>query len=263
MVLVVAHRGSNADLPEHSLAAYLRALTEGADAVECDVRLTDDGTAVLIHDRDAQRTTGIRRVISKATLGQLMRVDWSYERQGDGAEFSSPDASGLLTLRRLLLAVAERSPSTSFSIETKHPTRYRGYVEREVVDVLRSVGMLHGSGSERVRVMSFSVLALLRMRRLAPQIPRVYLMDGVYPWRRNGSLPADAYAAGISIEALLKDPGYVERVHARGAQVHVWVVDTAEHVQACLDAGVDALISNRPGMVRGVLEAAGIDTAGS
>ena len=40
---VVAHRGASADRPEHTLAAYELALQEGADGVECDVRLTRDG----------------------------------------------------------------------------------------------------------------------------------------------------------------------------------------------------------------------------
>ena len=48
---IVAHRGSNDEEPEHSLAAYLRAIDEGADAIECDVRLTADGTLVCVHDR--------------------------------------------------------------------------------------------------------------------------------------------------------------------------------------------------------------------
>ena len=53
---VVAHRGASADLPEHTRAAYERALEEGADAVECDVRLTRDGHLVCVHDRKLDRT---------------------------------------------------------------------------------------------------------------------------------------------------------------------------------------------------------------
>ena len=54
---VIAHRGSNEEEPEHSLAAYLRAIDEGVDGVECDVRLTADGTLVLVHDRRINRTS--------------------------------------------------------------------------------------------------------------------------------------------------------------------------------------------------------------
>ena len=49
--LVVAHRGASASRPEHTLAAYELALAEGADGLECDVRLTRDGHLVCVHDR--------------------------------------------------------------------------------------------------------------------------------------------------------------------------------------------------------------------
>ncbi len=54
---VVAHRGASADRPEHTLAAYELALQEGADGVECDVRLTRDGHLVCVHDRRVDRTS--------------------------------------------------------------------------------------------------------------------------------------------------------------------------------------------------------------
>ncbi|HEX7739426.1 MAG TPA: glycerophosphodiester phosphodiesterase family protein, partial [Marmoricola sp.] len=53
---VVAHRGSSAAVAEHTLGAYLKALDEGADALECDVRLTADGHLVCVHDRTLRRT---------------------------------------------------------------------------------------------------------------------------------------------------------------------------------------------------------------
>ena len=60
---IVAHRGSSRDEPEHTLKAYLRAIDEGADALECDVRLTADGHLVCVHDRRVNRTSnGVGRV---------------------------------------------------------------------------------------------------------------------------------------------------------------------------------------------------------
>jgi glycerophosphoryl diester phosphodiesterase len=53
---VVAHRGASGERPEHTLAAYELALQEGADGVECDVRLTRDGHLVCVHDRRVVRT---------------------------------------------------------------------------------------------------------------------------------------------------------------------------------------------------------------
>ena len=61
---VVAHRGSSADVPEHTLAAYEQAVADGADALECDVRLTADGHLVCVHDRRIDRTSDGRGIVS-------------------------------------------------------------------------------------------------------------------------------------------------------------------------------------------------------
>ncbi|MDD2858892.1 MAG: glycerophosphodiester phosphodiesterase family protein, partial [Candidatus Nanopelagicales bacterium] len=103
------------------------------------------------------------------------------------------------------------------------------------------------------RVMSFSSMAMRRMSALAPTLPTVFLMDRIPARRRDGSLPGQARIAGISIAALERDPAYVGAVHARGGQVHVWTVNEVHQVEQCLALGVDAIISDRPGMVRDLL----------
>src|SRR5512144_2748225 len=74
---VVAHRGSSASRPEHTLGAYLVALDEGADALECDVRLTADGHLVCVHDRRIDRTANARGVVSTMELAQLHELDFA------------------------------------------------------------------------------------------------------------------------------------------------------------------------------------------
>jgi len=73
---VVAHRGASEDEPEHTLAAYVAAVAAGADALECDVRLTADGHLVCVHDRRVDRTSNGRGVVSGLELAQLEGMDW-------------------------------------------------------------------------------------------------------------------------------------------------------------------------------------------
>ena len=68
---VVAHRGSSHDTAEHTLTAYVKALDEGADALECDVRLTADGHLVCVHDRDLRRTASTPGIVSTMNLAEL------------------------------------------------------------------------------------------------------------------------------------------------------------------------------------------------
>ncbi len=250
--IVIAHRGSHEFEPEHSLAAYLRAVDEGADGIECDVRLTTDGTLVCVHDRRIDRTSNGDGTVSAMRLHDLLKYDFSES----GEELASvtpalDERRTVLTLRVLLAAMLDSSSTMSFSIETKHPTRYGRYVELELLEELRYFGLVRSTRMDsRVRVMSFSSTAIKRVAALEPGIPTVYLMRRIPPWRKAGALPGSANIAGISIDALLKSPEFVSAVQQQQGQVHVWTVNDPEQVSACLSLGVDAIISDRPGMVR-------------
>jgi glycerophosphoryl diester phosphodiesterase len=256
---VVAHRGASDEVPEHTLAAYTRALEQGADALECDVRLTADGHLVCVHDRTIDRTSNGRGLVSTLELTQLEGLDWgSWKKLAPPAgDSEAPDVvevgdrAHLLTLRRLLGLVADAGRRVEVAIETKHPNRYAGLVERALVDVLDDFGWAGRptdatAGPSPVRVMSFSLLAVRRMRLLAPALPLVFLMERVPLAFRDGSLPRGVTTAGISVEILRAHPEYVAKAHAQGNAVHVWTVNEPDDVQRCLDAGVDAIITNRP-----------------
>jgi glycerophosphoryl diester phosphodiesterase len=249
--LVVAHRGSSYALAEHTLGAYLRAIDEGADGLECDVRLTRDGHLVCVHDRTVDRTSSGRGVVSDFDLDDLRGLDFGswHPAVGAGAGDYIEDRDStevpVLTLRRLLEVLGEVRREVRLLVETKHPTRYAGLVEQQLVRLLAE----HGMGPEQVTVMSFSTVALRRVRLLAPDLPTVQLYRRVPVRRRDGSLPAVAAIAGPGIGALRADPGYVARVHAHGAPVYSWTVDEPADVELALSLGVDALITNRPGDV--------------
>ena len=252
---VVAHRGASFLEPEHTLAAYLQAIDDGADALECDVRLTSDGTLVCVHDRRIDRTSRGRGSVSSRHVSELSKHDYSYSTWHDFEEPNHPHRTQLLTLETLLTVAMERRSNIRFAIETKHPVRYGGYVERELADVLArlSLDRPRDDGVSPARMMSFSRMAVVRMRKLAPAVPTVFLMDRIWWPYRDGSLPPGVFASGPSIDVLKAHPGYVQRVHQAGGQVHVWTVDEKDDLQVCLDQGVDVVISNRPARVLGWL----------
>jgi len=57
--LVIAHRGASGVLPEHTVEAYKRAISDGADVIECDVTLSRDLVPVCLHDELLQETTDV------------------------------------------------------------------------------------------------------------------------------------------------------------------------------------------------------------
>ncbi|MGZ4631470.1 MAG: glycerophosphodiester phosphodiesterase [Actinomycetes bacterium] len=251
-IQVVAHRGSSDDAPEHTLSAYRRAIEDGADALECDVRLTRDGHLVCVHDRRVDRTSNGRGIVSTLELAELAELDWGSWRDTwedfEDPEMPDRDRSQILTLRSLLQAVADCGRRVEVAIETKHPTRYAGLVEKRLIAVLDEFGWSStrvGQPSP-VRVMSSSLISLRRIRQLAPDLPTVLLMERVPLRFRDGSLPPGVHIAGPSIEVVRAHPRYVERAHGKGASVHVWTVDRLEDIELCAGLGVDAIITNRP-----------------
>lgn len=273
--LVVAHRGASSTVAEHTLAAYTAAIESGADALECDVRLTRDGHLVCVHDRTVDRTSDGRGAVSELDLARLEALDFaswhdkwpdSWPEQADDPLHDEPYLAGVapdrvgphgqvLRLETLLELVGDAGRGVRMLIETKHPTRYGGLVEKELVRVLARFGWAGEPGPDRrrradeaarVTIMSFAPTALRRIRLLAPDLPTVLLMDRLLPGRREAILPAGVGVAGPGIHLVRADPEFVDRAHARGKQVYVWTVDDPADLDLVRSLGVDAVITNRP-----------------
>jgi glycerophosphoryl diester phosphodiesterase len=280
--MLVAHRGASSSQPEHTLAAYEAAIASGADALECDVRLTRDGHLVCVHDRTVNRTSDGRGVVSELDLSSLEGLNFSswhgdLPTSADQLLSDSPyhegvaadrieRGGGVLTLELLLGLVHDAEREVRLLIETKHPTRYGGLVEKTLVDLLARFNWAGRQGpttdlhrpadmDNRVVVMSFATTAVRRVRLLAPDIPTVKLLDRLKPKRRTGHLPSGVPIAGPGLHLLRAYPDYVERAHDLGHAVYVWTVDEPGDVQYVLGLGVDTIITDRPLEVGALLDA--------
>ena len=247
-----AHRGGADALPEHTLGAYLRALEDGADGLECDVRLTRDGHLVCVHDRRLDRTSNGRGLVSSKTLAQLDSLDFGSWHPGHPVEEEPPgDLNRLLTLDRLLGAVRDTGRQVRLLVETKHPSRYGAEVERRLVRLLQRHGLAERKPDDpvQVTVMSFAALALRRVRAQAPAIPTVYLLEILPPGVGRGRLPFGARIAGPGVGLMRARPGLVPALRAAGHQVYVWTVNQAADLEMVLEQQVDGVITDRPRFV--------------
>ncbi|MFE1412398.1 glycerophosphodiester phosphodiesterase [Streptomyces sp. NPDC058746] len=251
-IQVVAHRGASEDAPEHTLTAYRKAIGDGADALECDIRLTADGHLVLVHDRRVNRTSNGRGAVSALELADLAALDFgSWKDREESPDWDDPERTSVLTLERLLELVSDAGRPVQLAIETKHPTRWAGQVEERLLFLLKRFGLDSppAEGPYPVRVMSFSARSLHRVRAAAPTIPTVYLMQFIPPRMRGGRLPAGVHIAGPGMRIVRNHPGYIRKLQSAGHSVHVWTVNDPEDVQLCADLGVEAIITNRPRQV--------------
>ena len=195
---VVAHRGASDEAPEHTLAAYQRAIEAGADGLECDVRMTRDGVLVCVHDRTVDRTSDGRGAVAALALADLEQLDFSVRRRRVLARTApgswraaapALDEVGVLTLERLLALVASAPRRVELAIETKYPTRYAGRLEEELCAAAGPGRACSGRQDAPVRVMSFASASLRRVHALAPELPTVLLLRRLSARLRDGALP--------------------------------------------------------------------------
>lgn len=258
--LVLAHRGASAEHAEHTLGAYLAALDAGVDGFECDVRLTADGHLVCVHDRTLKRTAATRGVVSTMELAELSELDFSsWKHPWAELDDERPDTveehGKVLTLRKLFEVAADFDRRIEIAVETKHPTRYGGLVERRVADLLRDFGWDRPGGP--VRVMSFSYTALQRMERLAP-VQLVQLVEHIPYWQVLRRIVGPDWLLGPGVKLLHESSRLGESITAAGHDMHVWTVNTADDLRVCQELGVKAVISDNPAYLLGLLAEQGL-----
>jgi glycerophosphoryl diester phosphodiesterase len=213
-----------------------------------------------VHDRDLRRTASQRRIVSTMELAELNELDvasWKnpWAELDDEAPDRDESLDRVLTLRRLLEMVADYDRRIEVAVETKHPTRYAGLVEKRVVEMLRDFGW--DRAGTPARVMSFSYTALQRVERLAPEVPLVQLIDHAGYWPMLRRAIGKDWIVGPGIDELREHPKLGARITRAGRDVHVWTVNTEADLQLCLDLGVKAVITDRPKEIVGLLDARG------
>lgn len=240
--LVFAHRGASEAHPEHTLGAYQQAVDDGADGVECDVRLTRDGHLVCVHDRRLERTSNGHGLVGDHTLAELSRLDFGSWHSGRPAP--------VLTLDRLLRLLREAGRPLRLLIETKHPSRHGRQVEQRLVNLLHRHRLTSGDGDLQVAVMSFAAFALRRVRRLAPELPTVQLLELLPPGLPLGRLPSGTRIAGPGLGLARARPALIPTLRAAGTEVYVWTVNQVADVDLVVGQGAGGIITDRPAAVR-------------
>jgi glycerophosphoryl diester phosphodiesterase len=122
--------------------------------------------------------------------------------------------------------------------------------------------------TDRICLASFSDARIAAVRRLlGPTVCTALGPRGVaalrlasYRPRAAGLVRIQAGCAQVPLQLggrALVDERFVAAAHALGLQVHVWTVDTPQDASAMLDLGVDGIMTDRPAMLREVLEKRG------
>ena len=276
--LVYAHRGSSEAFAEHTRAAYLQAIADGADGVECDVHLTRDQHAVLLHDATLDRTSDGTGQVADRTLEELRLLDFSSWKGARIPEAYGAQSEQFLTLPDLLEILCAAGRTIGLAIEFKHPSPYQLGLEDRVLEILRDEGWDPATSTlENIRVsfMSFSPDSVKHLLESVPAGAICQLVDDVNvadirEELRLGALTGGALANVMkaaqaegekildAAEVGIAGPGigYV-RAHAEtvqrwlgsGRRFRVWTVDAEDDVELCREMGLHEITTNAPAQV--------------
>jgi glycerophosphoryl diester phosphodiesterase len=252
--LVIAHRGASGHAPEHTFAAYDRALAMGADYIEQDLQFTADSTLVVMHDESLRRTARgpaahCAGLVRDHTLRQLRDCEvgsWFNEATPANASPAYVGAQ-IPTLREVL---ARYGTGTRYYIETKSPESAPG-MEEALVDELRRAGLLPTDrGDRRVLLQSFSTASLRKLHAMQPALPLIQLLSA-WPERTPGlrdSAFAEiaTYAIGVGPTRGVVDADFVRGAKRHGLTIHPYTVDDTLEMKRLLDLGADGIFTNYP-----------------
>jgi len=250
-VAIIAHRGASGLAPEHTLAAYDRAVELGADYLELDVQRSKDGVLVVIHDATLNRTahgpsSNCTGLVANKTLSQLESCDVGvWFALGDlflpRAEFIG---LRIPTLDQVFTRYRTRA---RFYIETKNPEMYPG-IEAEIVALLKKHGIAAGSAAmPGVFIESFRSTSLVAVHALDSSIPLVQLFNAASPASIAGQLDqVRSYATAIGVNKTDVTTALIDASHTRCLKVHPYVVDDGDEMLSLLAMGVDGIFTNRP-----------------
>jgi glycerophosphoryl diester phosphodiesterase len=194
-----------------------------------DVQRTSDGTLVLVHDDDWQRTTG--RAASVAA------TPWADVRHFDAGSWFAAAYAGSPP-GRLQDALEVLPPHSLLNLELKAPRRHPG-LGADVLAALRAAPR-----RPRVLLTSFDHDCIDTLVGADPSVELGYLGTRALPV--GGAVKTQA----LHYEAILAEPQVVRRIHAAGGRVLAWTVDDVSLAVQLASLGVDALISNDPGKLR-------------
>ncbi len=239
MTSIWAHRGASAVAPENTLAAFQRAYDLGADGVELDVQLTADDRVVCLHDETLDRTTSGSGPLARLTLDEVRALDASYGNEA----FSHEKVPTLEEIFGLL-----GPTGMTINIELKNSVEPYPGLEQAVLALVEEAGM-----AEQVVYSTFNHISAAALARSSqPSVVGLLFEDVLAePWHYADHLGARALHPNWKYVSYA--PETVARCHDIGLAVNVWTVDDPTVARTMADLGADALITNRPDVIRRAL----------
>ena len=240
--LVIAHRGFSDDAPENTLAAFHKAIEEGAEMIELDVRLSADNQFVVIHDKRLDRTTERRGLVKNFTADELTRLD-------NGSWFSHKFSRERIPLLQDVFPLVQHGPILNIEIKPDVESTNGADAEEMLVEFIKKSKISH-----RVILTSFNHRMMKRVKHIDKSIITGILYNPITNFRRPPSQLSAATNADIFIcNKHQINADVVSDAHKAGLLVYVYGVKSERDVRRMVHLGIEGIIANNPKFVQDVL----------
>ena len=219
-----AHRGAMVYAPENTLAAFEKAIEQGAYRVEFDLRRSRDGHIVAIHDDSVDRTTDGSGAVRQMDLAELKKLRSGGEELPTFAE-----------------TIACMRGRTRMLIELKDED-----IAEQVVRQIEAEGVL-----DQCTLSSFHEPSLLAAHRLNPALELAYFLVEPKPFDA-AQIVAELNARLLIVWPRAAEPEYIADAKANGMEVRCGFRDNLSYDETyaifrqLADAGVEEFSCGRP-----------------
>lgn len=244
--LIIAHRGASALAPENTLAAFRKAIEDGADGIEFDVQFARDRVPVVIHDAKLERLGRCKGRVSNFTSSELQSLDvgsWFNDKNPhkSSGKFSLETVP---TLESLLEFLGDYKGLLYLEIKCREDET--GSLVETVCQMIRGSDLL-----PQIIVKSFNLEAIRQMRLLLPEVRTAVLfapkvLDVLRKKKRLLQKALECEADEISIHFSLATEKFVRRAAKKNLPVTIWTASNPVWVRRAVNLGINAIITNNP-----------------
>lgn len=243
----IGHRGTGPTreghpFPENSILSFFAAMEEGANGIELDAEITMDGEVIVMHDDTLDRTTTCTGCVSEMTFDEI-RSCRLLDGNGDPTEERPPSLPEVYAVigDNALINIELKVFSAPCLTDTTGP---EALVTAAIAEVTRL------GGESRTFFSSFDETAAELVKTKRPDFYSALLSTDTGPEEVETALALGLDAVhpffGVTAEV-------VQSALDAELQVNVWTVNTAELMQAQIDKGSTAIITDEPAVLSDLL----------
>jgi glycerophosphoryl diester phosphodiesterase len=233
---IFAHRGlvfqgDRQVVDENTIDSFELALAAGADYLETDLQLTEDGVAVLFHDSDLSRLVGAKQSVSSLTLSELKQI-------------RLPFGGTIPTLQEAL----EKFPTAKFNLDFKtRSTESPGMAVIKANGAYERVLVSSFSEASRVRALSHSPVPITSSAG-SSKVLASYMLARLNMTKQLAHSLADVQALQIPTRMYGIDfthPRFVEAVLNQDKEIHYWTINDPAEMISLFALGAHGIVTDR------------------